>query len=163
MSPAGHRTGAFSWDGHDDLIPHNASPFRVKNAKAIRLFTVPTPDACFLSVGESHVHIPFEIKRFYYIYNFTTTSIIRGGHAHKSFEQVFFCVNGSFVFRLDDGCLQERVQMTEPSLGVYVGPELWHDMSDIANGTIILALASHVYNEADYIRDYQEFLRYIKR
>lgn len=139
------------------------SPLKVKNGKLIRLTNIMTSDGCILSIGESQAHIPFEIKRFYYIYNFMNQGMIRGGHAHKSFEQVFFCLMGSLVFHLDDGTIQQDVEVNSPDRGVYVGPELWHDMIRIAKGSIIFVVASHAYSETDYIRDYQQFLAYIKK
>lgn len=136
-------------------------PLRVRNGSVIRLPKVATPDGCLLSFGEVGAHIPFEIKRFYYIYNFAQAGIRRGGHSHRSFEQVFFCVDGRFLFHLDDGLEQEDVWMDDPSKGVYVGPRLWHDMLQIEPGSIILVVASHPYEERDYVRDYAEFRRQV--
>lgn len=136
---------------------------KVKNCKIITLPERATPDGCKIAFGESKAHIPFEIKRFYSIYNFEREGIKRGGHAHRTFEQVFFAINGSFLFLLDDGTIQERVNVNNPQMGVFVGPAVWHEMVDIVKGSIIFVVASHVYNESDYIRNYQQFLEYVKK
>ena len=136
----------------------SVTPLNVRNGRLIHLPRLATPDGCLLSVGEAGALIPFEIKRFYTITNFQRSGIRRGGHAHKTFEQIFFCLAGRFLFHLDDGTTQQDVEMTEPNQGVYVGPALWHDMIEIAAGSVIFVVASHPYAERDYIRDYQEFL-----
>ena len=130
----------------------------VNNTHMIYLPNIGTPDGCFLTFAESNHHIPFDIKRVYYIHNFTVPGLSRGGHAHKAFEQVMFCVKGSFVFRLDDGKARQDVEMTDPAVGVYFGPGVWHEMVNVEKGTVILVLASHPYAEDDYIRDYSEFI-----
>lgn len=145
-------------------IPTNdkISPLlKVKAAKIIYLPKLTAPDGSTLSVGETGSHIPFEIKRFYYIYNFENSDIRRGGHAHKSLHQVFFSLHGNFVFHLDDGTTSQDVPMTEPNAGLYVGPALWHDMIEIAAGSVILAVASDLYQESDYIRNYQDFMQHV--
>lgn len=139
------------------------SLLRVEHAQMIQLSSVSAADESTLTFGEANVQIPFEIKRFYYIYDFHRPGITRGGHAHKSLEQVLFCLNGSYVLRLDDGKTKQEVEMHDQNLGVFVGPRLWHDMVKIDPGTVIMVVASDFYDESDYLRDYQQFLSYIKQ
>ena len=138
------------------------SLLKPKNTRAVTLPKVATPDGCYLIFGEAERHVPFPIKRFYYIAGFSHHGMKRGGHAHKTFEQVMFCLVGRFTFHLDDGTADENVEMSEPNKGVYFGPGVWHDMVDIAAGSLILVVASHTFDEADYIRDYQQFLKFVK-
>ena len=146
----------------DTGLPTMPSLLRVEHARPIQLPSISAEDGSSLSFGEVNVHIPFEIKRFYYIYDFCKTGITRGGHAHKSLEQVLFCLTGKFLLRLDDGETKQDVELLEPKNGIFVGPSLWHDMVEISPGTVIMAVASDLFDESDYIRDYQQFLRYIK-
>ena len=112
-------------------------------------------DGC-LSVAESLRDIPFEIKRVYYIYNLNDNTI-RGKHAHKKLEQVLFCINGSCIMELEDSNLKRSIVLDEPNVGIYLGHAVWHTMSHFSKDCIILVLASDVYKESDYIRDYSEF------
>ena len=135
----------------------------VKNCRIITLPEVSTPDGCSLTFGESRASIPFEIKRFYNIYNFHESGLDRGAHAHKNFKQVFFAVTGSFLFSLDDGTIKESYIVQKPFEGVYVGPGVWHNMLNVKVGTVIFVVCSHHYDETDYLRDYKEFIDYFKR
>lgn len=114
-----------------------------------------------LSVAESLHNIPFEIKRVYYIYDLKDSHAIRGKHAHKQLEQMIFCINGSFVLGLDDGNNREEILLNQRNTGVYLGTGLWHTMSQFSKDCVLLVLASDFYNESDYIRDYNEFIKYI--
>ncbi|MBO5760726.1 MAG: FdtA/QdtA family cupin domain-containing protein [Lentisphaeria bacterium] len=102
--------------------------------------------------------IPFEIKRVYYINNLDPYSSIRGKHAHRKLRQVIFCINGSFTLSLDDGFTKQELLMREDNVGVILDPMLWHTMHDFSNGCVLLVAASDYYQEADYIRNYDEFL-----
>ena len=134
---------------------------QVRNVGLIDIPTFAAADGSSLSFAESNVHTPFEIKRIYYIYEFNESGITRGGHAHKELEQVFLCLNGNFVMRVDDGVLKQELTMNNRNNGIYIGPSVWHDMVAIDQGTVILALASNFYNESDYLRDYSQFLDHI--
>jgi len=87
----------------------------------------------------------------------------RGHHAHKKLEQVIFCINGSFVLRLDDGVRKQSLLMNDPCLGVKLGPKLWHTMEKFSSDCVILVLADDYYQESDYIRDYDAFKAYLKK
>lgn len=111
---------------------------------------------------EANKDIPFEIKRVYYIFD-TKEGVVRGHHAHKTLQQVLICVSGSCTMVLDDGKERTEVVLDKPNIGLYVGPNMWHEMKDFSPGAVLLVLASDWYNEADYIRDYSEFLSYLKK
>ena len=105
--------------------------------------------------------IPFEIKRVYYMYD-TTEGVTRGYHAHKNLQQVLICVHGSCKIRLDNGTEEEVVTLDKPYEGLYVSNNMWREMYDFSSDAVLLVLASELYDESDYIRDYDEFLKYIK-
>ena len=110
---------------------------------------------------ESNKDIPFDIKRIYYIFD-TKSSVVRGHHAHKTLEQMLVCVSGSCTIVLDDGENRNEVVLSDPSSGLYVGPNIWHEMKDFSEGAVLLVLASDFYNENDYIRNHDEFMHYIR-
>lgn len=105
--------------------------------------------------------IPFEIKRVYYMYD-TTEGVTRGYHAHKNLQQVLICVHGSCKIRLDDGTKKEIVTLDKPNEGLYVSNNMWREMFDFSSDAVLLVLASELYDESDYIRNYDEFLKYVK-
>ena len=102
--------------------------------------------------------IPFQIKRVYYMYD-TREGIVRGKHAHKNLEQILVCIHGSCKIRLDNGKERKVVPLEKPYEGVYVGSNMWREMYDFSPDAVLMVLASDVYEEIDYIRDYDEFLR----
>jgi len=111
---------------------------------------------------EANKDIPFEIKRVYYIFD-TKKDVVRGHHAHKTLEQVLICVSGSCIIVLDDGKKRNEVLLDKPNIGLYVGPNMWREMKDFTPDAVLLVLASDWYDEADYIRDYSEFLAYLQK
>jgi len=107
-------------------------------------------------------NIPFEIKRVYYIFN-TKPNVRRGFHAHKNLKQVAICVKGSCKFLLDDG--KERIDeivLNKPNKGLLIEEMIWREMYDFSEDCVLLILASEFYDESDYIRDYEEFLKILK-
>ena len=106
---------------------------------------------------ESNQSIPFEIKRLYYIFN--TTNQSRGFHAHIDLKQVAVCVKGSCRFILDNGHVREEVILSSPTQGLYIEALTWREMHDFSDDCVLLVLASEHYDENDYIRDYQDFLK----
>ena len=135
----------------------------VKNSKRIELPKIVDGIDGTISVAENSVHIPFAIKRVYYIYDLNNPNAVRGKHAHKELEQVLFCINGSCEIGLDDGTNRQSIILDKPNIGIYLGTELWHTMLRFSDNCILLVLASDLYNENDYIRDYDDFKRYIHR
>lgn len=105
---------------------------------------------------EDHKNIPFTIKRVYYMFD-TKEGVRRGFHAHKELKQLALVVRGSCRFMLDDGKEKIDLLVDNPKQGLYIGPSLWHEMYDFSDDCVLLVLADNFYDEADYIRDYQEF------
>ena len=106
---------------------------------------------------EAFNHIPFDIKRVYYIFD-TKKSISRGFHAHINTKQVIICLSGSCRFILDDGKLRDEIILNSPSKGILIDKLIWREMHDFSQNCILIILASEVYNNDDYIRDYNKFL-----
>jgi hypothetical protein len=116
-----------------------------------------------LFIAEASKNIPFEIKRVYFINALANPRAIRGKHAHKTLDQIIFCINGSFMLRLDDGAVKQRITLNDPSYGIRLGPRLWHSMASFSYDCVILVLASDWFDEEDYIRDYDEFREFIQK
>ena len=136
--------------------------FKVKHSGVHKLqFYDDFPDGN-LVIGEAKKTVPFEIKRIYYINNLFNKSATSGKHAHKKLDQIIFCINGSFQLMLDDGANKQTITMDDPAYGIRLGPLLWHTMSQFSKDCMILVLADDYYNESDYLRNYDEFLAYIK-
>ena len=108
-----------------------------------------------LSVIEGDV-LPYAIKRVYYLYD-VPSGEARGGHAHYDLEQFIVAASGSFDVILDDGINKKRVSLNRPNLALHVVPGLWRELDNFSSGSICMVLASHKYEETDYIRDYDEF------
>lgn len=113
-----------------------------------------------LTVIENNEDIPFAIQRIYYLYD-TTPGFVRGLHSHKKLEQILVCVTGSCIIRLDDGKEKKDVVLDDPTKGLYIGPNIWREMYDFSEGAVLLVMASQLYDEEDYIRDYGNFLKSI--
>lgn len=135
---------------------------KVKNSGLIKLQSFNDFPDGNLVIGEVGKNIPFKVKRFYFIDYLFNPQAVRGKHAHKKTEQIIFCINGSFELILDDGLNKQRIIMDDPSVGVLLGAKLWHVMKKFSRDCVILVVASDYYKKSDYIRDYGEFLRYIK-
>lgn len=112
-----------------------------------------------LTVVENGVTLPFDVKRVYYLYD-VPGGESRGSHAHRQLEQLIVAASGSFTVTLDDGKNKRRFFLNRPYQGLYVKPGLWRDLDNFSSGAVCLVLASEVYQKEDYIRDYQEFLRF---
>lgn len=110
-----------------------------------------------LTFVEGFRHLPFSIARVYYLYNVPTDSH-RGGHAHKELQQVLFALSGSFRIAVDDGRNQAECWLRDPRRGLRLGPMVWREMDSFSQGAVCMVLASLPYDEADYFRDYAEFL-----
>ena len=106
---------------------------------------------------ESKKNIPFEIKRVYYIFN-TQTGVSRGFHAHKKLQQMAICLKGSCRFIMDNGLTKENVILDSPNQGIFIDAMEWHEMHDFSDDCILIVLASDIYNEVDYLRNYNDFL-----
>jgi dTDP-4-dehydrorhamnose 3,5-epimerase-like enzyme len=135
----------------------------VKNAHWISTQKIVDGHDGILSVANEMDNIPFDIKRVYYIYNLINhRNVMRGKHAHKSLEQVMFCLNGECTVTLDDGKRKQTIILDQPNKGIFLGTNLWHTMQEFNSNCILLVFASQLYSEDDYIRDYDEFLETVK-
>ncbi|TVR78498.1 MAG: WxcM-like domain-containing protein [Chitinophagaceae bacterium] len=105
---------------------------------------------------ENNIHIPFEIKRIFYIYDIPGGKD-RGAHAHKECHQFLVAASGSFEVELDDGINKRTVRLSRPYFGLHIPPGIWAAEKSFSSGAICLVLASHAYEESDYIRDYSVF------
>lgn len=112
-----------------------------------------------ISVVENNETVPFEVKRTYYLYD-VPGGESRGGHAHKELSQLIVAASGSFSVTLDDGNVRRTFLLNRPYQGLYVVPGIWRTLDDFSSGAVCLVLASHKYDEADYIREYNEFLKF---
>ena len=120
---------------------------------SLPLIKDPRGDLTFVEGGN---HIPFEIRRVYYLYNVPVDSE-RGGHAHRELEQIVFALSGSFRMKLDDGVTQSEYWLRDPRKGLYISRMMWREMDCFSQGAVCMVLASHRYDEADYYRDYKDF------
>ena len=105
---------------------------------------------------EEFKDIPFRIKRVYFMYD-TLSEVVRGKHAHKKLQQILVCIHGSCKVRLDNGREKKIVPLEKPYEGLYVGNDMWREMFDFSPDAVLLVFASEVYDESDYIRDYDEY------
>lgn len=112
-----------------------------------------------LLVALERSSLPFEIQRVFYLYD-TQPNVRRGKHAHKKCNQVLICVSGSCKILLDDGIKKEVVVLDSPDSGIFVPAGDWREMYEFSPGAVLLVLADQPYDEGDYIRDYDEFLKY---
>ena len=112
-----------------------------------------------LSVIENFVHIPFEVKRLYYLYDIPAMAE-RAGHAHYNLIQVFIPMSGSFDLHLDDGIEKRTVHLCRANRGYLVQPWTWRTLDNFSGNSVCLVLASLPYDEADYIRSFHEFERF---
>ncbi|MEZ4877569.1 MAG: FdtA/QdtA family cupin domain-containing protein [Flavobacterium sp.] len=103
--------------------------------------------------------VPFDIKRIYYLYDVPGGNS-RGGHAHKDLYQIMIALSGSFTVTLDDGNLKRSFMLNQPYQGLLIPPGLWRDLDNFSSGSICMVLASELYDENDYFRDYNEFLNF---
>lgn len=108
---------------------------------------------------ENMQEIPFNIQRIYYIYD-VGNEITRGHHSHKKLHQMLICVKGSVDIKLKSFFGEEKYTLNDPSVGLYIGPDNWREMSNFSEDAVLLALASEKYDANDYIRDYDEFVQY---
>lgn len=114
-----------------------------------------------LTFIENTQEIPFEMKRVYYLYD-VPGGADRGAHAHKALHQLVIAVSGSFEIELDDGQNKRRFRLDRPYSGLYICPLMWRQLDNFSSGAVCLVLASEVYDESDYLRDYHKFLKAAK-
>ena len=129
---------------------------RLNQCKIIQLpkTTDPRGNLTFIEGGRQ---IPFEIRRVYYLYDVPGGST-RGGHAHKDLHQLIIAMSGSFDVVLNDGSQQQRFHLNRSYYGLYVCPMLWRELDNFSSGSVCMVLASNYYDEADYYRNYDQYL-----
>jgi dTDP-4-dehydrorhamnose 3,5-epimerase-like enzyme len=128
-------------------------------------------DCCILEFNQIHsrsgnitsvenmVNIPFNVKRIYYLYD-VPGGAQRGGHAHKELHQLIVAAGGRFDVILDDGKSKKIVELNRPYYGLLIVPGIWREIVNFSSGATCLVLASHKYDESDYLREYSDFLNY---
>lgn len=115
-------------------------------------------DDCFIYFAQNPDHIPFNIKRVYFITQ-ANTKLPRGNHAHKKTKQVIFCIQGKITLILDNGKRRKKIILDRPNIAVFMDKMVWVEMVDFQKDTILLVLASRIFKEKDYTRDYEQFKR----
>lgn len=110
---------------------------------------------------QNNIESPFAIKRVYYLYD-VPGGESRGAHAHKELEQLIIAASGSFDVTIDDGNNKKTISLNRPNYGLHLKPGMWRELSNFSSGSICLVLASLLYAESDYIRDYADFMAFKK-
>lgn len=159
----------------DHLNRHGAGKLTAKIVEHLRRVETPLAEGAKLLTFPVHgdhtgslvaleksEDFPFEIKRVYYIWG-TSKDVVRGHHAHKNLEQVIVCTSGSCDFILDDGTRRETIHLDSPRMGLHIKNNIWREFTNFSPDCVVMVLASEHYNEADYIRDYDEFLRSVSK
>lgn len=133
----------------------------IDDCKIIDLPMIKNPkgNLTFIEAGRQ---IPFDIRRVYYLYDIPGGEE-RGGHAHRALHQLIIAMSGSFDIRLDDGRAKKTVHMNRSYYGLYICPMIWREIDNFSSGAVCMALASEFYDEADYYRDYDQFIRDVRK
>lgn len=134
---------------------------KTKNAQVIEFQLVDGGAKGVLQVAEAEKNIPFPIRRTMVIGG-VKEGASRGAHGHKKFDQVIVPLSGSFVLTLDDGETKQEVMMNDPGVGIRLMPKLWHTMSNFSPDAVVMVFCDQHHDEGDYLRDYNEFLDYIR-
>ena len=114
-----------------------------------------------ITIVENNDYLPFAVKRIYYLYD-VPGGEDRGGHAHYELEQYIVAASGSFDVVLDDSKNKQKLSLNRPYLALHIVPGIWRELNNFSSGSVCLVLASHEYDEKDYIREYNAFLKYKK-
>lgn len=128
----------------------------IANCKIVDLPKIADPRGN-LTFVEGGSHVPFDIQRVYYLYD-VPGGAERGGHAHKGLHQLIIAMSGSFDVVIDDGREKKRYHLNRSYNGLYVCPMIWRELDNFSSGSVCMVLASNLYDEADYYRDYDEFV-----
>jgi hypothetical protein len=133
--------------------------FSVDQCRIVELPKISDPRGN-LTFIEGRRHVPFDFQRMYYLYD-VPGGAERGGHAHKALHQLIIAMSGSFDVLLDDGREKKQFHLNRSYYGLYVCPLIWRELNNFSSGSVCVVLASNTYDEADYYREYSEFLRAI--
>ena len=112
-----------------------------------------------ITVVENGNNVPFDVKRIYYLYD-VPAGESRGGHAHYELEQYIIAASGSFDVILDDGEKRKIITLNRPHMALHIVPGLWRELDNFSSGSICMVMASHKFDEKDYIRDYNKFKKW---
>lgn len=129
----------------------------VENCMIVELPKITDPRGN-LTFIEGNQHIPFDIRRVYYLYD-VPGGAERGGHAHKELHQLIIAMSGSFDVVLDDGRNKKKIHLNRSYYGLYICPMIWRELDNFSSGSVCMVLASEHFDEEDYFRDYDTFLR----
>lgn len=133
------------------------TPYSLSQCRIIDLPKITDPRGN-LTFIEGNAHAPFSIERVYYLYD-VPGGAERGGHAHRALHQLMIAMSGSFDVELDDGTGKKRFHLNRSHYGLYICPMIWRQLDNFSSGSVCMVLASTRYDEADYYRDYDEFLK----
>lgn len=131
----------------------------IENCKIFQLPKIQDPRGN-LTFIEGGSHVPFQIQRVYYLYD-VPGGAERGGHAHKQLHQLIIAMSGSFDVVLDDGFAKRRFHLNRSYYGLYVCPMIWRELDNFSSGSVCMVLASNTYEESDYYRDYDAFIKVV--
>jgi len=112
-----------------------------------------------ITVVEGNCDVPFKVRRIYYLYDIPSGAD-RGGHAHKGLKQLIVAASGSFSVLLNDGDNKKIVTLNRPDYGLFIEPGIWRELIEFSSGSVCLVLASELYSESDYIRSYEEYIKW---
>jgi dTDP-4-dehydrorhamnose 3,5-epimerase-like enzyme len=143
------------------ILAHGKAIGKVKPCRLVQLSEHTDPRGS-LSVVEAGKDIEFEIRRVYYLYDLPI-STVRGAHGHRELEQLIIAVHGRFEVVVDDGGNQGSFTLDHPAHGLYVGPMIWRDLINFSPNAVGVVLASAHYNDADYFREYTDFVAATRR
>lgn len=133
------------------------APVGIDECRLIELPSVEDPQGN-LAFVEGNRHVPFQIARAYHVHG-VPAGAQRGGHAHREIEQLVICLRGDFEVAADDGSRRGSFAIGEPRLALYLPPMIWHDLTGFAPNSAYYVLSSGLYDEGEYVRDYEEFRR----
>lgn len=119
----------------------------------------PRGNLTFLEAGR---HLPYSFERVYFLYD-VPGGAERGGHAHRALQEFVIAMSGSFDIQLTDGATTRKFHLNRPYMGLYIAPMVWRELDNFSSGSVCLVLASAYYDEGDYYRDYQEYLKAVGR
>ena len=128
---------------------------RIQHCKIVDIRKI-TSESGSLAFIEGSNDISFDIKRVYFLYD-VPAGAVRGSHAHKSLFQLFIAASGSFDVHLDDGINKASYHLNRPFYGLFVPPMMWRTLDNFSSGSVCMVMASELYDESDYIRDYSQF------
>ena len=133
----------------------------IKDCRIINLPKITDPRGNLTFIEGGGRHVPFDIKRVYYLYD-VPGGAERGGHGHKGLHQLIIAMSGSFDVLLDDGYEKKRFHLNRSYYGLYVCPMIWRELDNFSSGSVCMVLASNLYDEDDYYRDYAPFIEAVR-